>query len=55
MFSLFAALIVQLRNAFADRRALLLENAALRQQLAAYQRRENRPLLTSTDRLFWVG
>ena len=54
MFSLFAALIVQLRNAFADRRDLLLENAALRQQRAAYQRRENRPLLTSTDRLFWV-
>ncbi len=37
MFSLFAALIVQLRNAFTDGRDLLFENAALRQQLAAYQ------------------
>jgi hypothetical protein len=31
MFSLFAALVVQFRNAFADRRDLLFENAALRQ------------------------
>jgi hypothetical protein len=33
MLSLFAALIVQLRNAVADRGDLLLENAALRQRL----------------------
>jgi hypothetical protein len=46
MFSLLAVLIVQLRNVFADRRDLLLENAALRQQLAIYQRKGNRPLLT---------
>jgi len=37
MFSVFAALVVQLRNTFADRRDLLLENAALRHQLAIYQ------------------
>jgi hypothetical protein len=54
MFSLLAVLIVQLRHAFADRRDLLLENAALRQQLAVYQRNGNRPKLTSADRLFWV-
>jgi len=54
MFSLFAALIVQLRHVVADRRDLLLENAALRQQLAVYQRNGNRPELTSADRLFWV-
>ncbi len=54
MFSLLAALLVQLRNALADRRDLLLENAALRQQLAIYQRRGNRPPLTLADRLFWV-
>jgi hypothetical protein len=29
MFSLIAALVVQFRNAFADRRDVLLENAAL--------------------------
>jgi hypothetical protein len=38
----------------AHRRDLLLENAALRQQLAVYQRKGNRPQLTSADRLFWV-
>ena len=54
MFSLFAALIGQLRNVFADRRDLLLENAALRQQLAIYQREGNRPRLISADRLFSV-
>jgi putative transposase len=54
MFSLFAVLITQLRNAIADRRDLILENAALRQQLAVYQRQGNRPRLTSADRLFWV-
>jgi putative transposase len=54
MLSLFAALIAQLRNALAHRRDLLLENAALRQQLAVYQRKGNRPQLTSADRLFWV-
>jgi hypothetical protein len=42
MFSLFAALIVQLRNALADRRDLLVENAALRQQLAIYRRNSRR-------------
>jgi len=46
MFSVLAALVVQLRNAFADRRDLLLENAALRHQLAIYQRKANRPHLT---------
>ena len=39
---------------FADRRDLLLENAALRQQLSIYQREGNRPRLISADRLFWV-
>jgi len=34
MFSLFAALVVQFRNAFADRRDLLFENAALRHAAA---------------------
>ena len=54
MFSLITALIVQLHQAFTDRRDLLLENAALRQQLAIYQRRDSKPKLTTADRLFWV-
>ena len=54
MFSLFAALIGQLRHVFDDRRDLLLENAVLRQQLAIYKREGNRPRLISADRLFSV-
>ena len=32
-----------------------MENAALRVQLVAFQRKRKRPTLTSFDRLFWVG
>src|SRR5215831_14636087 len=35
--------------------AVAVENAALRPQLAAFQRQRRRPVLTSLDRLFWVG
>ncbi len=54
MFSLFAALIAQFRHAFADRSDLILENLALRQQLAVHQRKGRRLNLNTTDRLFWV-
>jgi hypothetical protein len=35
--------------------AVAIENAALRLQLAAFQRTRRRPVLTTFDRLFWVG
>jgi len=35
--------------------AIAMENAALRLQLAAFQRKRKRPVLSSFDRLFWVG
>jgi putative transposase len=35
--------------------AVAVENAALRIQLAAFRRTRKRPVLTSFDRLFWVG
>ena len=35
--------------------AVALENAALRLQLAAFQRKRKRPVLTTLDRIFWVG
>jgi hypothetical protein len=35
--------------------AIAVENAALRLQLAAFQRKRKRPVLTTIDRLFWVG
>src|SRR3954452_19671080 len=31
-----------------------LENAALRMQIAAFQRKRKRPLLTTVDRVFWI-
>jgi putative transposase len=34
--------------------AVAIENAALRMQIAAFQRKRKRPLLTSLDRIFWV-
>src|SRR5215813_162470 len=35
--------------------AIAIENATLRLQLAAFRRKRKRPVLTSLDRLFWVG
>jgi len=34
--------------------AIAIENAALRLQLAAFQRKRKRPLLTTLDRVFWI-
>src|SRR6266513_4901584 len=34
--------------------AVVLENAALRMQIAAFQRKRKRPLLTTFDRVFWI-
>jgi len=46
-------LLDSLRRALRPRSALLLENLALRQQLAVYQRRGARPRPHAGDRLFW--
>ena len=35
--------------------AIAIENAALRVQIAAFQRKRKRPLLTTLDRLFWIS
>src|SRR5665213_2624888 len=40
---------------FCSRRSLMLENLALRQQLAVFKRRHPRPRLTLLDKLFWVA
>jgi putative transposase len=34
--------------------AVAIENAALRMQIAAFQRQRKRPLLTTFDRVFWI-
>jgi hypothetical protein len=43
------------RLLFSVHAAVAVENAALRPQLAAFQRKRRRPVLTSLGRLFWVG
>ena len=35
--------------------AVAIENAALRLQLAAFQRKRKRPVLTTFDRVFWIA
>ena len=51
VMGLFVGAILRL---LCDRRRLLLENLALRQQLAALKRRHPRPRLAVFDRVFWV-
>jgi putative transposase len=51
---LYVALLLGcLRRALSPRSALLLENLALRKQLAVYQRRRARLRLRAGDRCFW--
>jgi putative transposase len=47
-------LLRSLLSALATRQTLLLENLALRQQLAVLQRDSKRPRLIKADRVFWV-
>src|SRR5271156_664677 len=54
MLRLLRLLAVPVIGFFRSRRDLLLENLALRQQLAVLKRRHSRPRLAATDRLFWV-
>jgi hypothetical protein len=49
-----ALLFGLVRSLFVSRGALVLENLALRQQLAAYERTCKRPRLRTADRVFWV-
>ncbi len=54
MGTLLSALLSFLRAALMPRTTLALENAALRQQLAIYQRTQKRARLRTGDRVFWV-
>jgi len=54
MIHALLAFVSILASAFRHRQGLALENLALRQQLAVYQRRHPRPQLRLRDRLFWV-
>jgi hypothetical protein len=55
MLGFFLSVFRLVRFLMSGNRAIAVENAALRLQLAAFQRKRKRPVLTSIDRLFWVG
>ena len=54
MVNLFRLLLGAVLGVFRARRDLLLENLALRQQLAVLKRRRPRPRLTVFDKAFWT-
>src|SRR4051812_28416128 len=43
-----------LRLLLSGHQAVVIENTALRMQIAAFQRKKKRPLLTNFDRVFWI-
>ena len=53
MWLYFRLFLFALRLLRRDRRDLVLENLALRQQLAIFERRGHRPALAPADRRFW--
>ena len=54
MFHFFRFCLGSISRCFHSRRSLLLENLAIRQQLAVLPRRHPRPKLSPLDKLFWV-
>jgi len=54
MTTLVAAILGTLVAAFRPRASLVVENLALRQQLAVLRRRTPRPRLRPVDRTFWA-
>src|ERR1700682_975156 len=54
MIDAIGLLIGTILRIFRTRHRLLLENLALRQQLAALKRRHPRPRLSAFDKVFWV-
>jgi hypothetical protein len=51
-FVLFVLRFVRLL--LSGHQAVAIKNAVLRMQIAAFQRKRKRPLLTTLDRIFWV-
>jgi len=54
MIRLLTLLLTSAVSLFRSRRDLLLENLALRQQLAVLMQNHSRPRLAESDRIFWV-
>jgi hypothetical protein len=55
MLHLLYALLATVRSSLNSQRELVLENLALRQQLAIVHRKTKRPQLSRADRAFWVA
>jgi len=55
MFDLFQLWFAAILRIFRTRRSLMLENLALRQQLAVLKRKHPKPRLGPLDKLFWVA
>jgi hypothetical protein len=55
MFCFVGLCFGMLVRLFRERRSLLLENLALRQQIVALKRRHPRPCLGVFDKFFWVN
>ena len=54
MAVLFLLVFRFLRLLLSGHQAVVLENAALRMQIAAFQRKRKRPRLSTLDRVFWI-
>src|SRR3954465_4785067 len=54
MPALFLLVFRFVRLLLSGHQAVAIENAALRIQLAAFQRKRKRPLVTTCDRVFWI-
>ena len=55
MLDLLSSLFAAIGSGFRSRHALVLENLAMRQQLAVLKRTTRRPKLTNADRAFLGG
>src|SRR6516164_8442238 len=54
MFGLARVWVCLLVRLYHAKQRLLIENLALRQQLAVFKRRNSRPKLIVADKMFWV-
>src|SRR5215471_15522380 len=55
MLELVRLWVDTLNRVFLSRQSLLIENLALRQQLAVFKRKQSRPKLSAMDKLFWIA
>ncbi|MBL9140094.1 MAG: hypothetical protein JNK85_29750 [Verrucomicrobiales bacterium] len=54
MKAILSGLWPTIRTLFESRAALMIENLALRQQLAVFRRQKSKPRLLPRNRAFWI-